>query len=290
MLIFRYIAEIKQEMTIEHQELSVLVKTENELSIDLSSSETTNEPAANRVGIDQHCCEFCSIWFTNKSKLNMHLNERHAGREIKIEEQDLPLLKKIKDEPTSSSISNQTADPEAANSGLKQFKCNFCSIYFLDKSNLVSHLTTHSDNQPFQCEVCGSKFKRVRLLTLHQNTHTKHEQFSCEICNETFLLHSEFYVHRKTHTHVYPYVCDICRAKFRRKLQLVKHRNKHTTLPEYTCSICSRTFTTERSLTIHLDTHSAQGSLQCDICNIQFKLKDTLDQHCRAVHLENDTT
>ncbi|KAH0998590.1 hypothetical protein HUJ05_009534 [Dendroctonus ponderosae] len=414
---------VKEEITIEEQDLSVLIKIEDEASSDPRSSENTSKQAAKAAEINQHNCNICSISFMNESKLNIHLKKCHADRgpfqcnicglkykqkrflqihqkrhtkneqytcqicattllisnlddhlkthsdtllyecdfcdfksklksdltehrnihtkgnqhiycvgmqpnfymqvkeEIKIEEQDLsglvkiedeassestyeqaanaaqggkitaeeeelPVLIKTEDELTSNLSSTQTTDPQAARTKLKKYKCNFCWAFFADKSNLDVHLARHSENHPFECDICGLKFKRIRQLTIHHNTHTKKRQFNCDICNKTFVLHSELFFHMKTHSDQRPYACDICSSKFKKRYQLVKHRNNHMILTEYTCSICDKTFVIERFYKDHLKTHSEEGPLQCDICNIQFKLKDTLLQHCRAVHSE----
>ncbi|XP_048523122.1 zinc finger protein 12-like [Dendroctonus ponderosae] len=276
------------KIKIEEQDLFVRVKTEDEASSNLSSSETAHEQAANAAQINnQHSCNICSRCFINKSKLNMHLNECHAqGGKITAEEEELPVLIKTEDELTSNLSSTQTTDPQAARTKLKKYKCNFCWAFFADKSNLDVHLARHSENHPFECDICGLKFKRIRQLTIHHNTHTKKRQFNCDICNKTFVLHSELFFHMKTHSDQRPYACDICSSKFKKRYQLVKHRNNHMILTEYTCSICDKTFVIERFYKDHLKTHSEEGPLQCDICNIQFKLKDTLLQHCRAVHSE----
>ncbi|KAH1010711.1 hypothetical protein HUJ05_004964 [Dendroctonus ponderosae] len=46
--------QVKEEITIEEQDLSALVKIEDEATCDLSSCETTSEQAANAAQINQH--------------------------------------------------------------------------------------------------------------------------------------------------------------------------------------------------------------------------------------------
>ena len=69
--------------------------------------------------------------------------------------------------------------------GIKNCVCTICGKAFNHRSNLVTHMATHSSARPHTCNVCGEDFKLKHTLTKHMLVHTKPDvdkKHQCQFC------------------------------------------------------------------------------------------------------------
>uniref|UniRef100_A0A8C6ZS05 Odd-skipped related transciption factor 2 n=1 Tax=Nothoprocta perdicaria TaxID=30464 RepID=A0A8C6ZS05_NOTPE len=65
----------------------------------------------------------------------------------------------------------------ACAAGESPHKCPTCGRTFNQRSNLKTHLLTHTDIKPYNCEQCGKVFRRNCDLRRHSLTHTPRQDF-----------------------------------------------------------------------------------------------------------------
>ncbi|KAI8613140.1 hypothetical protein BC830DRAFT_1066897, partial [Chytriomyces sp. MP71] len=81
-----------------------------------------------------------------------------------------------------------------------------CTKVFHRKHHLVSHLVSHTQDNPFVCSIAGRGFKRKHHLESHLTTHTAECPYKCNLRNER----------------------GVCTSKFKRQGDLARHqRNVH---------------------------------------------------------------
>jgi len=95
---------------------------------------------------------------------------------LKVEADELK--KKIK--KTELKQDNKIAGKHKITKKEKVFLCSFCGKQFTRKSNLDSHLITHSSEKPHKCRECDKAFARLSDRTRHENTtHRTTKTFQC---------------------------------------------------------------------------------------------------------------
>lgn len=57
-----------------------------------------------------------------------------------------------------------------------KYQCSFCDKAFKKKSNLTSHLISHSDERPFLCQHCEKCYKQKSSLQRHLKIHRRAEE------------------------------------------------------------------------------------------------------------------
>lgn len=112
--------------------------------------------------------------------------------------------------------------------GEKPYLCTECGHAFIQRSHLMEHIKTHSEERPYKCHMCDRGFKQSSSLKSHIKIHTGQKPFQCSQC---------------------PYSC-------RQSYSLTQHMRQHKAdLPRsdrpHECVICHRTFTTVAMLTSH---------------------------------------
>ncbi|KAJ8319807.1 hypothetical protein KUTeg_001394 [Tegillarca granosa] len=157
---------------------------------------------------------------------------------------------------------------QSANISLDQhhvFNCPFCSTVFHSKTELKTHIKSHT-NKIFHCPIenCGKSCITKERMKLHMKI--KHQDVTFVRCGY-----------------------EGCKKKFLNTLHLQEHvRFKHINVKGYKCSWpgCETEFTTERHLKVHLLMHTDEKPLKCDFCDYRCRQGNALNWHVRKHHPE----
>ncbi len=98
--------------------------------------------------------------------------------------------------------------------------CDICYKKFPRKSNLTTHMTVHTGEQPFSCDSCDKSFSQQSTLTLHR----KKNPYKCDLCEKCFCSIAELTVHKRFHTGEMPFSCVLCQKSYSFSLQLSYHK------------------------------------------------------------------
>lgn len=137
------------------------------------------------------------------------------------------------DKADASPICKRTLTPEHSlttqqltqSDGKEWFTCSVSSQRFLCLQNLVTHESTHMDERPFQSYGCSVTFMWKVLLTSHMLTHVGEGLHKCDMCSLQFTHKATLSHHR--HMCEKPYMCELCPSTFCRKKSLDRHKQLH---------------------------------------------------------------
>lgn len=86
-----------------------------------------------------------------------------------------------------------------------KYPCPQCPKMWRSKSDLKTHLVSHSEIRPFICEICGKAYKHKYALNVHVGMHNGINPFSCPHCKKSFTQKGALQRHIPIHTGEAPY-------------------------------------------------------------------------------------
>ena len=124
-------------------------------------------------------CNDCGAAFSQKSKINGHIDSVHEGNNpIKCNECD----------KTFSRKQHLKIHIDSVHEGKKPLKCYECDKTFSLKHHLKKHFeAVHEGRKPFQCKICDSNFSHKEHLKRHiESVHEGKKPFKCNKCDVAF--------------------------------------------------------------------------------------------------------
>ncbi|KAK3326571.1 hypothetical protein B0H66DRAFT_165102 [Apodospora peruviana] len=144
----------------------------------------------------------------------------------------VPLPQQTLQVPRASLHPQQTQEPHLQQRRLnkKRYLCTIpgCSKTFSQKTHLVTHIRSHTGEQPYVCNFgCGKRFSQLgnQKLQIHERRHTGERPYTCSECGKRFPQRGNLRAHASSHSKTKPYVChlDKCDKQF---TQLGNLKNK----------------------------------------------------------------
>ncbi|KAH6946740.1 hypothetical protein HPB50_014816 [Hyalomma asiaticum] len=89
----------------------------------------------------------------------------------------------------------------AASGGSGRLKCVVCRRGFNSRSNLRSHMRTHTLEKPFACKFCGRSFSQSSTLRNHLRLHTGERPYKCLVCQRAYSQLAGLRAHQRSARH-----------------------------------------------------------------------------------------
>ena len=162
-------------------------------------------------------CYICGKGFTEKSRLQIHIEVEHEG---------------------------------------KRYVCDICGKDYKSAGALRIHRRLrHTNTGTFKCSVCDKTFSSKSFLREHLSKHAGTKELSCPTCEKKFRYSNNLKEHqtrcRRIPSNEASYKCHECDSIFGSKKALKYHVNgKHTHLEAYTCG-CGKMFSWRSSYSYH---------------------------------------
>lgn len=152
-----------------------------------------------------------------------------------------------------------------ASSTHKKFKCELCGKKFLSKGILEwHHKISHIKARNFMCSECGATFVQKSQLLVHITKHTGEKPYPCRFdgCTKRFRTQTRRMEHSRSHTGEKPYECPVdgCVRRFAYWIDVKRHKfNAHGIYTKkFPCQICTAIFPENMLLKKHMKKHEIQ--------------------------------
>ncbi|KOB73926.1 putative gonadotropin inducible transcription factor [Operophtera brumata] len=122
----------------------------------------------------------------------------------------------------------------------KPYKCNLCKHSYIQRSQLLRHIDTHTGFVCFHCEL---RFPNKARLLIHNRKHKETKLFcpyhECEHAKKEFNTESSYDEHLKTHSEDKKmFSCEVCRKQFMSEQNMRRHMSTHTLDKPRRCMYC----------------------------------------------------
>ncbi|XP_039297047.1 gastrula zinc finger protein XlCGF57.1 isoform X4 [Nilaparvata lugens] len=215
-------------------------------------------------------CQLCDEAFSSTRELNLHCRIHTAGKHA------------CKFCNYKTKWKSQLITHLRTHTGERPFSCDLCDYKAIHKSNLISHLKLHKGERPFSCEYCDYKATRKSDLINHLRTHSGERPYSCDFCDYKAIHKSNLIRHLMLHKGERPFSCGYCDYKATMKSNLITHLRTHTGERPFSCDLCDYKATRKSSLITHLMTHTGERPFSCNLCDYKTIRKSTLIRHSKS--------
>ncbi|XP_021961641.1 gastrula zinc finger protein XlCGF7.1 [Folsomia candida] len=228
-------------------------------------------------------CDICHRVFFNSANLRTHMKAVHSTRErprfpCGFRGCEKTFLHK-------SRVSQHVKTEHAENP--VRFRCTLCGKDFKTRTELETHIFTHTTEKPYDCATCGRSFASREHLKSHEMTHLEksyRDKLQCDICPQTFLSKHALQLHTRV---VHENPCTSCGKRFPNSTELKRHvEAKHVTNKDlvHSCDKCEYKSHSKHNLVKHRRRHNAARH-KCYFCGKKFVTFYELVRHCGRVHV-----
>ncbi|KAK2153257.1 hypothetical protein LSH36_303g03030 [Paralvinella palmiformis] len=196
----------------------------------------------------------------------------------------------------------------------QRLKCPECDDSFIEFTQLLDHITRHSEEKLILAHSCGGGGD----LSLDNNSHVLRPRTrshgrgrprcatgdnssqnvagesktgmspkrrrriklqNCTLCGRQFNDYSNFRRHLRLHAGLKPHKCPTCGVSFIESNALKKHMRTHTGEKPYLCTTCGKRVTTLAGLQSHARLHTGEKPFKCSVCGKDFAQSSSLKRH-----------
>ncbi|XP_037728442.1 zinc finger protein 184 [Drosophila subpulchrella] len=142
--------------------------------------------------------------------------------------------------------------------GEMRYQCEECGKSFASRHSLRYHVkSVHSTERPFACQHCERRFVLRTQLLSHLRTHTgeaKPRIFECQRCSKYWPTKSDLRTHMRSHNPNMerPFKCDRCSKAFFTRGHLNSHLLVHTGEKPFACEYCDKCYQSVGNLNNHM--------------------------------------
>ncbi|GJQ81943.1 hypothetical protein Trydic_g20409 [Trypoxylus dichotomus] len=233
----------------------------------------------------RHNCDICGQKFASPVYLSAH-KRYHSG--------DRPHICSVcgKSFITTSELYHH----RKIHANKRSYKCDKCPKAFNTSSDLHKHnICVHMDRSKWKyvCVYCNKRFPLKTNMDTHVKTHTGERNFPCHLCERRFINNSVLLRHIATHSNVRSFHCNVCSQDYKYQKSLDIHMTKshgigNAKIPQkvkkYICHMCPKSYYANSNLQKHLRSHTGERPYGCNVCEKKFLDQSHLNQHLKTVH------
>ncbi|KAJ8930940.1 hypothetical protein NQ314_016204 [Rhamnusium bicolor] len=243
-------------------------------------------------------CSLCGTTFCNKYLLKRHLQNVHATeKRFKCDLYHAGDRSHIcsfcgKGFITASDLYHH----EKIHANKRAYRCEICPKAFNTSSDLHKHkICVHLDRSEWKyvCTYCQRRFPLKTNLDTHVKTHTGEKNYPCHLCDRRCINKSVLMRHIETHSNVIAFKCNLCMQGYKYRKSLDVHMAKihgigNIKIPErikkFFCHLCPKSYFANNKLQKHIRSHSGERPFQCSNCEKSFVDKSYIKQHLKTAH------
>lgn len=187
------------------------------------------------LGLTERKCQICGKEFQKVFSFNIHMKQH--------ENNDVGKFTHMCDVCGQAFPLKMQLVAHMRRHGQRIHKCPFpnCRWDFVFKSELNSHVRTHTGEKPFLCDICGYSGATKTRLARHSRIHTGERTYHCDYCTYKAGNSTHLRRHMRIHIGSKPYKCPYCSYSCNTHENIRKHITKtkrHMGLFIYPCKFC----------------------------------------------------